>query len=265
MYDFKNGDVDLLIVTKDALNDEIVPKSYGLLLIDEKSEFVPKDIKFAFAISNANPDILCLSSLPLIDGMAKLLYPDCQYTRIPYSDAIKCKTSVCQKIVSNEAFSKVGNFVAEGGQALIVNSIADVEISKKYFLAVCKQNFPNFTCEQINSETNHKDTIKLLNDFKNGDIDILVCSNIKDYFVEPKAKLAIIIDDADRIGLSQIHRIRNIALKSGQDNLLFLICFAKRKQAIERLEQVKDCYDGQSLVSYDLQIKKDVTNIGLDD
>lgn len=200
--------------------------------------------------------------MPLIDSMFRLLYPDAKFVRTGYTTQVKCDTEVYQKAFSNEAFAKASDFIADGGQVLLINSIDDEAISKKYFMAIENENFTNHTCAQIYKGMKSKEVVGVLKEFNEGEIDVLFCSNIRDFFIDSKKPLMIIVDDADRKGLSLLHQIRNYAIKNGENSKLALISFSKRKEALDRLEGFKQNLDGHSIVYNDLKMRKDASKIG---
>lgn len=123
--------------------------------------------------------------------------------------------------------------------------------------------FRECDCGLIHASMPTKDKLKILCEFENGKINLLVCACSLDFVISSKNAMYIIVEDADRLGLSQLHQIRNFAIRNSDDSKITLLCTSKRKDAVKRLNFMKEIMDGQSLVKHDLNLRKEGSSLGL--
>ena len=109
-----------------------------------------------------------------------------------------------------------------------------------------------------------KDIIKLIDGFNNGKIEVLICASTLDLIVRPKTSCAVIYENADRTSLSKLHEIRGFAHLDHDNSVLCLVSSTKRKDSIKRLSLMKDIMDGQTLVSKDLEMRREGSTLGFD-
>ena len=102
----------------------------------------------------------------------------------------------------------------------------------------------------------------MLNDFQDGKIEVLICSREIDFVIEPHSDVVAIVENADRLGSSKLHQIRNFILKKFDNSQLHLICFSKSKLAISRLKTFSEIMDGASVVAKDLEGRNDASKLG---
>lgn len=304
-YDFKNGDLDLIIATKTILEDEIESKKLGLLIVDEKTNFTNSEIKIFQKFANDNTDKLYLTSKPTTQSMTKLIYPECEISHIAFQKSYKCNVKVMQKddiaIVYDECLKKTyddeqlviicpftginsekrNEMAGIGNPNINVkvptnevnyeivsmdNKLENVDNSaeslKKYYVFE-NRIFKECSNALISSNMDCKDKLKILQDFANNKITVLICTSENDFFISSKNKFSIIIEDADRIGLSTIYQFRNFALKNSDEANIYLVSTSKRKDSFKRLNLMSDIMDGETLVSKDLEMRQEGSSLGL--
>lgn len=107
-----------------------------------------------------------------------------------------------------------------------------------------------------------KDVLRTLNDFENGDIDILICTRDVNFNIKPHTEVVGIVENADRLGNSKLHQIRNFIIRKFENSQLHLICFSKSKLAFKRLKSFAEVMDGATLVARDLEVRDDASKLG---
>lgn len=121
IYDFKNGDLDLIVGTASLLDEDIDNKNIGLIVVDEKTEFEPQDFDKLAKLNNENLDVMYLSSRPLSDNLVKLIYPTSGLSRLGYKQSAKCEVSVDEKQLRMNAYEKAVSVLKNNGQAFVAS------------------------------------------------------------------------------------------------------------------------------------------------
>ncbi len=121
IYDFNNGDLDLLVGTASLIGEDIDNKNLGLIVVDEKTEFSPQDFNILAKLNNDNLDVMYLSSRPLSDNLVKLLYPSSEVSRFGFKQSVKCEVSVDEKQLRMNAYEKAVSVLKNNGQAFVAS------------------------------------------------------------------------------------------------------------------------------------------------
>lgn len=304
-YDFNNADCDVLIATSALLEHEFSSINLGLIIVDEKTEFSRDEILKIKKFSQ-DVDKLYLSSKPITKTMAKLIYPECECTKVSYKEFKKCNVKIYNKDDNAVVYQECLKHTYHSNQVLIVcplvglnyeqrNAMAGIskdeyniempaeklkynvvsidnkldytkdnsESAKKKFQFFENQIFSECSSALIYEQMPAKEKIKILQQFEEGKIEVLVCACQCDFMVRSKNKLQVIVEDADRIGLSSLHQIRNFIVEKFEDSNLYLITSSKIKTAVKRLNLMSEIMDGESLVERDLALRQDGASLGL--
>ena len=108
-----------------------------------------------------------------------------------------------------------------------------------------------------------EDKEKTLNSFSNGEIDILVSSTVMEVGIDVPNATMVIIDDAHRFGLSQLHQIRGRVGRGGKDSFCFLVAEPQTDEAKQRLRTILKTNDGFEIAEQDLDIRGSGETYGL--
>lgn len=98
--------------------------------------------------------------------------------------------------------------------------------------------------------------------FRDGEIDVLVCTTVIEVGIDIPQASVMIIEDADRFGLAQLHQLRGRVGRSNLDSKVFLISSSESYDAISRLDKMQECDDGYELASFDLSLRHEGDLLG---
>lgn len=256
LYDFKNGDIDVLLTTNVCNFEEIKPNNLGIVIIDEKHKFLPETVSKVLSINN-QADVLYTSCFPLTKNLAKLLYPDASNKWCPTKIMVNTKIDIVEKQWFMSAYEKAVKFAQDGNQVLIL--VPDVDFIIK---RASEEIFNGWDVELIKKSTSKKESFRIFKSFEDGKIDVLVMSYYDNFIFKSKKPVYVIVEDANKIGLTNLHQLRNSVSQNGFENKMSLVCSFKGKNARIRLEQLIDIVDGDALISKDLSKTKPGANIG---
>jgi ATP-dependent DNA helicase RecG len=117
--------------------------------------------------------------------------------------------------------------------------------------------FPNAKIALLTSKLSNNDKQEVMQGFRNGQIDILVSTTVIEVGVDVPNATVMIIQDAERFGLAQLHQLRGRVGRGSCDAQVFLITRSRKKQALERLKLLEQIADGLKLAEQDLLMRRE--------
>lgn len=155
------------------------------------------------------------------------------------------------------AYEAAVKFLKEGKQCFVIMPYIDFKIDEMQ-----QRIFNGWNISVVKSDMPTKEVIRILNDFENGDVDILICTRDVNFNIKPHSEVVGIVENADRQGNSKLHQIRNFIIQKFENSQLHLICFSKSKLAFNRLKSFSEVMDGSTLVARDLENRDDASKLG---
>ena len=255
--DFKNKKIDILIGTHTLLNSEISLDNLGLLIIDEEHRFGTKQ-KEIIKSRQSTTHILYMSATP-IPRTLNLVYSglkDFSYLYTPPLERLSVKTFLNiqnQQIIKNA----IDREISRGGQVFIVqNDISKMEQLKKQITDLT----PEANVGIAHGKLSKKLITKTMNGFNANSIDILICTTIVEMGLDiPNANTMIVID-AHKFGLSQLHQLRGRVGRSLRQAYCYLLIpnmdLKKGPKAkLDSLVKYSDLGSGYFIAQEDLEIR----------
>lgn len=253
-----SGEIDILIGTHRILQKDVRFKNLGLLVVDEEQRFGVKD-KERIKADYSNIDVLSLSATPIprtlhmslsgikdisvLDEAPKERYPVQTYVLEYDEDLIK---------------SAILKEISRGGQIFyLYNNIQGIETK----LAKIKNMIPEARVAAIHGRMNKLDLENTVIDFLDGEYDVLVCTTIIESGVDMPNVNTLIVEDADKMGLSQLYQIRGRVGRSNKLGYAY-ITYSKNKVLSEvsenRLKAIREFTEfgsGFKIAMRDMQIR----------
>ena len=232
---FNNKKIDILIGTHALLNSEIDFSNVGLLVIDEEHRFGTKQKEFIKS-KQTGIHILSLSATPIPKTLNYIFsgLKDFSYLYSPPSNRISTKTFV--KVHENQIIkSSIQREVSRNGQVFYVtNDISQHERSKAYLLEL----MPNLRIGIAHGQLKKSEIKQEMNAFSTGELDVLICTTIVEMGLDIPNANTIIVDNAHRFGLAQLHQLRGRVGRSSKQAYCYYLIPDKHipKHADNRLE-----------------------------
>ena len=255
LNDLSQGKIDLIIGTQSLIGDKIVFKNLGLVITDEQHRFGVNQ-RAEFKNKGISPDVLSMSATPIPRTYALTIYGDMEVS------SIKTKPQGRKEVITyfkkerdiTEVLEMIKKELDLNHQIYVISpmieneentleSIADLEEKmNKAFGKICK-------IASIHGKLDTKEKNKVMKDFEDHKIDILISTTVIEVGVNIPNASMIVIFDANVFGLSTIHQLRGRVGRSDIQSYCILIA----KDNYERLKFLETCHDGFEISEYDFK------------
>lgn len=260
--DLKDGSIDLIIGTHALLQEELSFKNLSFIVIDEQHKFgvgqralLPK--------KGDNPDVLIMTATPIPRTLAITLYGDLDISVINELPAgrIPIKTIHFDQKNIQKAYTLVKEELAYGRQAYIIYPVIDesyaldIAGAKKMFLELKSGEFKDFRVGLIHGQLKTKEQDEVMLKFKNKELDLLISTTILEVGIDIANATCMIIESAERFGLSQLHQLRGRIGRGKLASTCMLISDCPSPEAQARMKAMVDSNDGFRISEEDLKIR----------
>ena len=258
----QNGEVDILIGTHAMLEENVTFKNLGLVVTDEQHRFGVKQ-RTTMAQKGENPDVLVMSATPIPRTLALILYGDLDISVIDElpPNRKKIETFAVTKALEDRVNNFVKKQVDEGRQAYIVCPLVEESEENDLQSVIslyekCKTEvFPNYRIEYIHGKMKQKEKDDIMERFKNGEIDILISTTVIEVGVDVPNSSIMVIEDAQRFGLAQLHQLRGRVGRGEYQSYCILKYEGKSKNTRERMKIMTQTNDGFVISQKDLELR----------
>ena len=258
----KNGDIDILIGTHAILEDNVEFKNLGLVVTDEQHRFGVRQ-RNKIVKKGQNPDVLVMSATPIPRTLALILYGDLDISIIDElpPNRKKIETFAVTKNMQERIDRFIEKQVNQGRQAYIVCPLVEeseendlksvVELYEKYQ----KEIFPQYRVEYLHGKMKQKDKDDIMLAFKNHEIDILISTTVIEVGVDVPNANIMVIEDAQRFGLAQLHQLRGRVGRGEYQSYCILKYEGKGENIRKRMKVMCETNDGFIISEKDLELR----------
>ena len=258
----ENGNLNVIIGTHSLFQKKINFKKLGLVIIDEQHKFGVKQRSELAKKGGDNCDVLLMSATPIPRTMMMSIYGDMDISKISEKPAKRKKIITLSKPEKkiDELWSFIKKQIGLGNQVFWVcpliekSSFLDYSSAKKKF-EIINKIFPN-QVGIIHGSLDKAEKQKVLKKFLNKEIFILVSTTVIEVGIDfPNANL-IIIENANKFGLAQLHQLRG-RVGRGDNQGLCILLFKEglSKNAIKRIKILKESDDGFYIAEEDMRLR----------
>ncbi len=265
LKNLKDGEIDILIGTHALLEDNVEFKNLGLVVTDEQHRFgVRQRNKIAKKGSNGqNPDVLVMSATPIPRTLALILYGDLDISIIDElpPNRKKIETFAVTKRMQERVDNFIEKQIKEGRQAYIVCPLVEeseesdlksvVELAKKYQTEI----FPQYKVSYLHGKMKAKEKDEIMLQFKNHEIDILISTTVIEVGVDVPNSNIMVIEDAQRFGLAQLHQLRGRVGRGEYQSYCILKYEGNGENIKKRMKVMCETNDGFKISEKDLELR----------
>ena len=255
------GEADIVVGTHALIQEGMRFKKLGLAVIDEQHKFGVMQRAFLKSQS-INPDILIMTATPIPRTLALTVYGDMDISIIDEMPPGRKKihTLYFEEKKREKAYKVTGEQVRLGRQVYVVYPL--IEGSEKSDLRAAVQMhkelmnfFPDFKVGLLHGKMKSKDKEMIMNDFRHRKIDILVSTIVIEVGVDIPNASTMIVEHAERFGLSQLHQLRGRIGRGGYISYCILVASPKSDDARQRIDAMLKTDDGFKIAEEDLEIR----------
>ena len=265
-----SGEIDIVIGTHSLIEDDVVFKKLGLIVIDEQHRFGVNQ-RNKLREKGFLGNLLVMSATPIPRSLALSIYGDLDLSIIdelpPGRTPIKTKW-----IANDEDLEKMYNFiykkVNDGNQAYFVAPL--IETSDKMALKSVdkvseeiEQKFSNKKIGIIHGKMKAKEKDEVMLKFKNKEYDILIATTVIEVGIDVPASTIMTIYNAERFGLSALHQLRGRVGRGSKQSYCFLISNSTTENSKQRLSIMEETEDGFRIAEEDLKLRNSGEIFGL--
>ncbi len=263
------GEIDLAVGTHALISQGVEFQNLALIVADEQHRFGVAQ-RAALAAKGALPHVLVMSATPIPRTLALILYGDLDVSvidELPPGRA-PVRTFVVREDKRRRMFGFVRKQVQEGRQVYIIcpaveddpgaalpgeEGAPDLKAVKTYAAVLQKEVFPDLSVGVLHGRLRPREKDRIMSAFSRGEIQILVSTTVVEVGVDvPNASL-IIIENADRFGLSQLHQLRGRVGRGEHPSCCVLMTSTRSLEAMQRLRTLASTTDGFRISEEDLK------------
>lgn len=258
----KSGKIDILIGTHALIEDNIEFMKLGLVITDEQHRFGVRQRSLLSKKGEA-PDVIVMTATPIPRTLALILYGDLDISIIdelpPGRKAVKTYS------VDNSMRDRINSFVRKevsgGRQVYIVCPLVEDsdEIKAKSAVQhaeeIAENDFKGLRVGLIYGKMKHKEKEEVMKKFVEGEIDILVSTTVIEVGVNVPNASIIVIENAERFGLAQLHQLRGRVGRGEYQSYCILFNEGKTQVCLERMKIMQKTNDGFIISEKDLELR----------
>ena len=270
LNEIKEGLVDIVIGTHSLIEDDVVFKNLGLIVIDEQHKFGVRQRKLLRDKGNL-ANLIVMSATPIPRSLALTIYGDLDVSIIDElpSGRSPIKTKwIKDEIEKQKMYDFIDRMIEKGRQVYIVSPLIEesetlnVKSAQETFEEY-KDIFPNRRIDIIHGRQKYKEKQEVMEKFKNHKIDILVSTTVIEVGVNVPNATVIVIRDAQRFGLSSLHQLRGRVGRGSHKSYCFLESQTNNEVSVKRLEVMEKTTDGFKIAEEDLKLRNSGEILGI--
>ncbi len=258
----EDGEIDILIGTHALIEENVIFKKLGLVVTDEQHRFGVKQ-RTKIAEKGENPDILVMTATPIPRTLALILYGDLDISIIDElpPNRKKIETFAVRKNMTERVNGFIKKQIKQGRQAYIVcplveeNEEMDLKSVEELYEIYKNQIFTEYRVEYIHGKMKPKDKDIIMQEFKEGNIDILISTTVIEVGVDVPNANIMVVENAERFGLAQLHQLRGRVGRGEYESYCVLKFEGKSENVRERMKVMCDTNDGFVISEKDLELR----------
>jgi ATP-dependent DNA helicase RecG len=280
-----DGTVDLLIGTHALLTEAVDFHDLGVVVIDEQHKFgveqraALREKGRSSAVGGSDngssestvPDVLVMTATPIPRTAAMTVYGDLDVTvldELPPGRTPVRTEWLRSPMEETVAYTRVREEVAAGRQAYVVCPLVEgsdkieARAATEEHERLSNEVFPDLRVALLHGQMKGKDKESVMASFRDGDLDVLVATTVIEVGVDVPNATVMLIEDADRFGMAQLHQLRGRVGRGAAQSWCYLLGEATTPESEARLEALERSHDGFELAEVDLEIRGEGTVFG---
>lgn len=257
-----NGSVDVVVGTHALIQEKVQFKNLGFVVVDEQHRFGVEQRQRLLAKSERMPHLLAMSATPIPRSLALTLYGELDVSILNEMPA--GRKPIATKIWSpnnrERLYRDIEAQLAQGRQAYVICSLIDdnpdndIKSVEAEYKRLNTMIFKRRSIGLLHGKMKPDEKEAVMQDFASGKIDILVSTTVVEVGVNVPNATVMMIENADRFGLSQLHQLRGRVGRGEHQSYCYLV-LSDSKAPSQRLKEIEKSTDGFYLAEVDLELR----------
>ncbi len=262
LEELASGEIKVVVGTHALIQERVEFKNLALVVIDEQHRFGVMQ-RAALLKKGNSPHVLVMTATPIPRTLSLTLYGDLDVSLI--KELPPGRKPVMTYWVSERKRNKVYEFVKkrikEGEQAYVIcplveeSDVLEAESAIRLYEELKEGFFKSERLGLIHGRMKMEEKEKVMKDFKSGKIQVLVATPVIEVGIDVPNATVMVIESADRFGLSQIHQLRGRVGRGVKQSYCILIASPKTEEARKRLSVIVSTTDGFKIAEEDLRLR----------
>ena len=258
----ENGEIDIIVGTHALLSDNVYFCKLGLVITDEQHRFGVVQ-RSTLSDKGDSPHVLVMSATPIPRTLALIIHGDLDISII--DEYPKGRQPIETYCVGTELHERVYNYIkkhiAEGRQGYIVCPLVEegeensgLISAEQYYELLSEGVFKDYRLGLLHGKMKPRDKDAIMREFATGNIDLLIATTVIEVGIDVPNSAIMVIENAERFGLSQLHQLRGRIGRGGYKSTCILISDSKSAKE-KRLKIMCDTMDGFEIADKDLALR----------
>ncbi len=259
----KNGEITIVTGTHALIQEDVEFKNLGLVITDEQHRFGVRQRTELYKKGKA-PHTIVMSATPIPRTLSFVLYGDLDVSVLDEmpKNRIPIKTYLVTPELSQRAFNFVRNFAKDGKQSYIICPLVEknedslpLEAAADLAEQIAGQELVDCNVGLLHGRMKPAEKERVMNAFSENRLQVLVSTTVVEVGVDVPNAVCIIIENAERFGLSQLHQLRGRVGRGKEQSYCILISGTKNQETKHRLEVIAKTADGFKIAEEDLKLR----------
>lgn len=255
------GEAEFVVGTQALIQDGVAFRDLGLVVIDEEHRF---GVEQRRALLKGAPDVLVMSATPIPRSLALTQYGDLDLTIIDGMPPGRrpVKTLLRGAARRAEVYHMAADEIAKGRQVFLVTPLIEASEALDEVVSTTQmfedlQRLMPASCriEMLHGRMPGKQKDEVMERFRKHGFDMLVATTVIEVGVDVPNASMMIVENAERFGLSQLHQLRGRVGRGSEDSLCVLVAGQRGRKTQQRLEVLVKHADGFEIAEYDLRLR----------
>ena len=274
----RGGQLDLVVGTHALLTEDVRFASLGVVVIDEQHRFGVEQRaalrakgRDAAGAPGADPDLLVMTATPIPRTAAMVIFGDLDVTELQELPAGRrpVRTRWARTPAEeHEAWERVRDEVAAGRRAFVVCPLVEGSERVQAASATAEKErleagpLSGLRIGLLHGQLKASEREPVMTAFRGGDLDVLVATTVVEVGVDVPEATVMVVEDADRFGIAQLHQLRGRVGRSDMASWCYLLSGSDSPEATARLQALVRSTDGFELADVDLELRGEGTILG---
>ena len=258
----KDGSINLIIGTHALIQEQVNYANLGLAIIDEQHRLGVNQ-RQQLRMKGVHPDVLAMTATPIPRTLAITSYGEMDVSIIDELPAGRqpIKTTWLKANQADQALQFLKGQLAQGAQVYVVSPLIeqsetlDVQNATDLYQEFVEYFAPQYQVGLLHGRMDNEQKEQVMQDFQDNKIQVMVATTVIEVGVDNPNATVMLIYDADRFGLAQLHQLRGRVGRGQQQSYCLLIADPKTEDGVKRMQTMVETNDGFVVAQRDLELR----------